>query len=153
MNQTYTTVPRYSLKLIKEKSVRYPAEKVQDSSSAEKVLRAYLEDKDCEHMVVLMLDAANNMIGLSTVAVGGVSGLNTGLRDVFKAAIVARASGIILGHNHPSMDCTPSKEDIHFTEKAIEAGKLLSIPVVDHIIISSGFKASTYSFMQNGLLF
>jgi DNA repair protein RadC len=153
MNQTYTTVPRYSLKLIKEKSVRYPAEKVQDSSSAEKVLRAYLEDKDCEHMVVLMLDAANNMIGLSTVAVGGVSGLNTGLRDVFKAAIVARASGMILGHNHPSMDCTPSKEDIHFTEKAIEAGKLLSIPVVDHIIISSGFKASTYSFMQNGLLF
>jgi DNA repair protein RadC len=153
MNQTYSTVPRYSLKLIKEKSVRYPAEKVQDSSSAEKVLRAYLEDKDCEHMVVLMLDAANNMIGLSTVAVGGVSGLNTGLRDVFKAAIVARASGMILGHNHPSMDCTPSKEDIHFTEKAIEAGKLLSIPVVDHIIISSGFKASTYSFMQNGLLF
>ena len=70
MNQTYSTVPRYSLKLIKEKSVRYPAEKVQDSSSAEKVLRAYLEDKDCEHMVVLMLDAANNMIGLSTVAVG-----------------------------------------------------------------------------------
>jgi DNA repair protein RadC len=153
MNQTYSTVPRYSLKLIKEKSVRYPAEKVQDSSSAEKVLLAYLEDKDCEHMVVLLLDAANNMIGLSTVAVGGVSGLNTGLRDVFKAAIVARASGIILGHNHPSMDCTPSKEDIHFTEKAIEAGKLLSIPVVDHIIISSGFKASTYSFMQNGLLF
>src|SRR5580698_472433 len=153
MNQTYSTVPRYSLKLIKEKSVRYPAEKVQDSSSAEKVLRAYLEDKDCEHMVVLLLDAANNMIGLSTVAVGGVSGLNTGLRDVFKAAIVARASGIILGHNHPSMDCTPSKEVIHFTEKAIEAGRLLGIPVVDHIIISSGFKASTYSFMQNGLLF
>ena len=153
MNDTYSTVPRYSLKLIKEKSVRYPAEKVQDSSSAEKVLRAYLEDKDCEHMVVLLLDAANNMIGLSTVAVGGVSGLNTGLRDVFKAAIVARASGIILGHNHPSMDCTPSKEDIHFTEKAIEAGRLLGIPVVDHIIISSGFKASTYSFMQNGLLF
>jgi len=153
MNDTYSTVPRYSLKLIKEKSVWYPAEKVQDSSSAEKVLRAYLEDKDCEHMVVLLLDAANNMIGLSTVAVGGVSGLNTGLRDIFKAAIVARASGIILGHNHPSMDCTPSKEDIHFTEKAIEAGRLLGIPVVDHIIISSGFKASTYSFMQNGLLF
>jgi DNA repair protein RadC len=151
--KSYSTIPRYSLLLCKEKNLRYPVEKIGDALQAEVAFRAYLEDKDCEHLTMIMLDGQNNMIGIATVAIGGLTGVQTGIRDIFKFAIMGRAHAFMLGHNHPSGDCTPSREDIVFTQKVMEAGKLMGIPLMDHIIVSSGINAGSYSFMQHGVVF
>ena len=149
---TYSTVPCYSLCLVKEKDLKYPVEKLSHSGEAVRALQVYLEDRDSEYLVVLMLDAANNMTGVATAAVGGITGLSCKVRDVFKHAIVGRAHAIILGHNHPSGDVNPSKEDVAFTEKVVEAGKILGVPVVDHVIISSGMRSASFSFQEHGMI-
>ena len=151
--QAYNMVPMYTLKLVKERGVRYPVDKVMDNRSAEVILQAYLENKDCEHMVALMLDGQNNVLGLHLVSIGGIAGCGVTVRDIFKAAIVGRASALVLSHSHPSGSLEPSKEDIDLTVRAIEAGKLLGIPCVDHIIVSSGMNRGSYSFLQHNLLF
>lgn len=152
MEQEYSCVPIFTLKLVRGRSIRYPSATVSNHLQAAHVMDLYLRDKDCEHLIVIMIDAQNQMIGLHMVAVGGISGLNLQLRDIFKAAIAARASSIILGHNHPSGATQPSQEDISFTKKAVQAGKLLGIGVVDHIIVSSGINQSCTSFMALGMM-
>jgi len=151
-NKRYSTIPRYSLKLVKEKGIRYPADKVYDSKTAELVCRAYLETCDCEHLIMLMIDGQNNMVGLHTIAIGGVAGLSTSARDIMKHAIAGNAFAIILAHNHPSGNVRPSEQDIIFTNVVKSAGLMMGIPLVDHIIISSGIVEGSFSFMNNGIL-
>lgn len=101
---------------------------------------AYLEDLkylDKEHFVILCLDTKKKVIGRETISIGT---LNCGLvhpREVFKAAIRRGAHSIIGAHNHPSGDSTPSPEDIEVTKRLVEAGELVGIEFVDHVIISS----------------
>ena len=149
----YSTIPRYSLKLVKEKSIRYPLNRVMNSNQAEVVARAYLEDKDCEHLIMLMLDNQNNLIGVHTVAIGGISGLQVAISDMYRHAIAARAHAWICSHNHPSGDVNPSQMDIDLTVRLHETGKLLGIPIVDHLIVSSGLNPGVYSFFQHRLIF
>lgn len=148
----YSTTPIYSLKLVKDKTLRYPTGKLAHANAVRDCARYYLEGKDCEHLIALMIDANNNLIGMHTVSVGGISGMHVAVRDCFKAAILGRASGLILAHNHGSGDVNPSKEDLIFTEKAKEAGILLGIPLVEHLIISSGLTSEFYSFYEHGEL-
>lgn len=159
MSQQYSTLPTFRLKSVREKSLRYPVPKCATEAQAAlalkhaySILHAALHDKECEHLVVLLLDAQHNYLGLSTVAIGGMSGLQCGVRDVFKAAITHRAHAIILGHNHPSGDTTPSQQDGIFTDRVLRAGILLDVPLLDHIIISSGSKDGSYSFFNHGRL-
>ena len=70
-------------------------------------------------------------------------------RETFKAAILANAAAIICGHNHPSGDCQPSKEDRAITARLVEGGKLLGISVLDHVIVGDG---KYFSFADEGLL-
>ena len=69
------------------------------------------------------------------VSIGGLNAAVVRVADVFKAAIVANAASILIAHNHPSGDVTPSPEDVRITEMLVDAGKLLDIGVLDHIII------------------
>lgn len=100
----------------------------------------YLNDLkflDKEHFVLLFLDTKNKVIGRETVSIGTI---NQGLvhpREVFKAAIRRGAVSIIGAHNHPSGDSTPSPQDIELTKRLVEAGELLGIQLLDHIIIGS----------------
>src|SRR5271154_3779327 len=136
---TYNYLPVFTLKAVREKSIRYTP-KVRAPDQAAAILRAYLRDKDCEHLVVLMVDGQHNYLGLAVAAKGGISGLYISPREVFKHAIVHRAHAIILGHNHPSGDPTPSPEDLEFTERVARAGNMMGCPLLDHIIISSGLQ-------------
>jgi DNA repair protein RadC len=89
-----------------------------------------------EAFVVLLLDTKNHMIGAPRVATLGL--VNTSLvhpRETFRAAVRDGAASVIVAHNHPSGDPTPSKEDIDVTRRLVEAGKILGIGVVDHIIL------------------
>ena len=101
-----------------------------------------LVNSDREMILSIMLTAKNDLIGVETVSIGSVTATTTTPRDVFKSAILANAVSIILCHNHPSGDLTPSGEDIRITKKLIEAGELLGINVLDHLIVShKGFNS------------
>lgn len=152
METDYYSIPSYRLQLVRESDVVYPRSSVQEHGEAMTVARAYLEDRDSEHLAVLLLDGMNHLIGVAIVASGGISGCQVTMRDVLKFAIAGRASAFILAHNHPSGNVTPSKEDIAFTVKMKAGAELIGIPLVDHIIVSSGLKPGGMSFLNNGLL-
>ena len=86
----------------------------------------------------LLLDTKNKVIGARTVSVGDLTSSIVNPREVFKDAIVASAASMIVAHNHPSGDPTPSHEDVNVTKRLMEAGKILDIEVLDHIVIGDG---------------
>ena len=88
-----------------------------------------------EHVIVLFLDGKNRLLGEKTVAVGTVNSAPVSTREILKEALRKNAVSIILLHNHPSGDSTPSKEDILTTERLKNASLLMNIPLLDHIII------------------
>lgn len=88
-----------------------------------------------EHFRVVLLDTKNQIIATEEISVGTLNASIVHPRDVFRAAIKRNANSIILIHNHPSGDPTPSNEDINITKRLLEAGNLIGIKVLDHIII------------------
>ena len=95
-----------------------------------------------EHFKITMLDTKNNIIGVEEISIGNLNSSIVHPREVFKQAIKRSSSSIILVHNHPSGDPTPSKEDINITKRLVECGDLLGIRVLDHIIIGDNKHAS-----------
>ena len=91
-----------------------------------------------EHSYALLLNVKNRVNAIHEVSIGSLSAAIIHPREVFKAAILSNAAAVILVHNHPSGDPTPSPEDISLTKKLIDAGKILDIPVLDHVIVCSG---------------
>lgn len=115
--------------------VRSPAEAVS-------VLAAYLKQWDREVFVVMALDTRNKPIGINRASIGSLNASIVHPREAFKFAILANASSIMLAHNHPSGDPGPSQEDIDLTRRLVDAGRVLGIDVLDHIIIGGDKHAS-----------
>lgn len=90
---------------------------------------------DQEHLVVLILDTRNRVIGKSVVYKGSLNTSLLRVGEMFREAIRANAASLIVAHNHPSGDPSPSPEDVAVTRMLVEAGKLLDIPVLDHLVI------------------
>lgn len=135
---TLKKVPIYEVRLVQaRRALRLAETTVSDGELAARTLHAMLGLTDREHMAALFLNGMHHVTGAHVIAVGGQHGIGTiETRTVFRAAISACASGVVLGHNHPSGDPTPSAEDIATTAKLMAAGKLLGIPVVDHVIVT-----------------
>jgi DNA repair protein RadC len=110
---------------------------------------AHLRSEKKEHFVVVLLDAKNQIQRIAPVHIGTVNMSLVGGREVFREAVRDGACSIIVAHNHPSGDPTPSPEDIEVTNKLVQIGEMLDIPVLDHIII--GYDRFT-SFSRKGLL-
>lgn len=125
--------PVFRVQLIREVGLERP--QVENPCDAAQILCRYFENEDREHFVTLMMDTQNRIIGIHTVSIGTLNCAVISAREVFKAAILANAASIIIAHNHPSGDVTPSPEDIQVTEKLKKAGKLLDIEVLDHVIV------------------
>lgn len=140
--------PIYRVHLVRENTGQLESAPNVDAAGA--VLCRYLEGADREHFVVLMLDSKQQIIGINTVSVGGISEAIVEPRAVFKPAILANAVAVIVGHNHPSGDLTPSPDDLATTRRLIAAGKLLAITVQDHII--TGYGGRFRSMAREGLL-
>jgi len=102
-----------------------------------------------EQFKVLLTNRANRVLGIFEVSTGGIAGTVADPKLIFVAALKGAATGIILSHNHPSGNLTPSQADIDLTRKIKEGGKLLEIQLLDHIIITS---ESYYSFSDEGIL-
>jgi DNA repair protein RadC len=100
-----------------------------------------------EQFKILLLNRANFVIGIYEVSSGGTTGTVADPKLIFTAALKLNANSIILCHNHPSGNLTPSEEDMKLTQKIKEAGKLLDLDVLDHMIIST---EGYYSFSDEG---
>lgn len=110
---------------------------VETAEEAAAFIRPYLVDKKKEHFVALLLDSRHRVIRLSPIAVGSLSASLVHPREVFREAIAASAACMIIAHNHPSGDPEPSDHDITLTKRLLQAGKLLGIEVLDHLIVGS----------------
>ena len=94
-----------------------------------------LNNEAQEVLVTLMLNTKNSIVGIQEITRGSLSASIVHPREVYKAAILHNAASIILAHNHPSGSPSPSREDIAVTERILKAGKILDIPLLDHVII------------------
>ncbi len=108
-----------------------------------------IADKKQEHFLCLSLNGANEVIGNRVVTVGLLNSSQVHPREVFAEVISDRAASVILAHNHPSGVLKPSSEDITINQQLIDAGKILGITVLDHIIIT---KKGYLSFKEAGLM-
>jgi DNA repair protein RadC len=104
---------------------------------------------DREHFVIIALDVKNKVVGRECVSIGSLNSTLVHPREVFKFAIKCSAHGIICVHNHPSGDPAPSDDDCHTTSRLEDAGKLLGINVIDHLIIGAD---SYYSYKESGAM-
>jgi DNA repair protein RadC len=122
---------------------------IKDPQSVVKAIRASIKDKAKEHFKLILLNARNKILGVSTISIGSLNASIVHPREVFKDAIVHSAYSVVLAHNHPSGDPEPSEDDLKMTRKLVESGKILGIEVLDHLIIG---KNAFYSFKGKGLL-
>lgn len=113
-----------------------------------KVMR-FLEKADREMLYALHLNAKNRIIAMELVSMGSLTSSIIHSREVFKGAILNNSASVILVHNHPSGAVEPSQEDLKRTEELIQAGKMLGIPVIDHIVIGDGKYESVKSCLYN----
>lgn len=141
--------PVMRLTMIKESKTPVETKTLSNSIAVFSLLREYLAGADREHLVAIALNVKNKVLAVNTVSIGHLSGSIAHPREVFKFAILANAGGIILGHNHPSGDPAPSEADRKMTETMVAAGKILDIPVLDHVIVTEKWY---YSFKDSGFI-
>ena len=118
----------------------------------EDIVRNYsslFKDQVRERFVVFWLDSVNRILGFEVITEGILNASLAHPREVFRGAIVATSAAIIIAHNHPSENTEPSQEDIVITKQLVEAGKIIGIPVHDHVIVAG----ETYtSFAERRLI-
>lgn len=104
--------------------------------------RDFLALKTREHFCVMLLNTKNHVIGWHVISIGSLTASIVHPREVFTNAIIHHAAAIVVAHNHPSGDPTPSREDIAVTQRLVKAGKIMDIPIIDHIIVGNNAFAS-----------
>jgi len=127
-----------SLRVVKENSGRYDVnKKIQSPEDVFEVVQKVIKASEYpeENLWMITLDTKNNITGIFTVSTGSLNASIVHPREVFKRAVLQNAASIIICHNHPSGDVTPSQEDISITKRIYDAGKILGIELLDHIII------------------
>jgi DNA repair protein RadC len=127
--------------------------KISSSFDAHKIFMENWNPDTIEHVEefkILLMNRSNSVLGIMDVSKGGISGCVVDNRIIFQAAIKANASGIIVCHNHPSGNLNPSESDTKITQKIKNAGAVVEVQLLDHLIITTD--GSYYSFADNGLL-
>ncbi len=133
----------------RKETVPVKRDKVITSGDAYLIFKPMLMDLPHEEFWVLFLNRSNHILKMEMISRGGVAGTVVDSKIIFKSAVETLCSSVILCHNHPSGNLKPSDQDIQLTKKLKEAGRLLEIPVLDHLIVAeSGY----YSFADEGML-
>ena len=143
-------IPRYDIRLIRDGRVatletpiiRTPADTIP-------VLEAELSELAYERFIALALSTKNHVIAVLPVSNGSLNASIVHPRELFQRVILANAASVIICHNHPSGSPDPSPEDIQLTKRLVEAGELLDIPILDHVILGYG---RYYSFKEHSLI-
>ncbi len=113
------------------------------------VLLPHMACLDREEFRVLILNNKNRLLKNTMISAGTISEAIVHPREVFRDAIREGGAAVIVAHNHPTGELTPSREDIHTTQRLVDAGKIVGIPVLDHVIVTN---ASYYSFKEGGYI-
>jgi DNA repair protein RadC len=141
-------VRRYRVELVRESGEGELEETVlRTSADVARVLRPYFEKSDREMFVVVLVDAQHRPIGVNVVSIGSLTATVVHPRECFKPAIIGNAAAVLLVHGHPSGCPQPSTEDIAITRRLRDAGELLGIRVLDHVIVGDG---NHFSFVDEG---
>ena len=125
-----------------------------NSKEAQAIIQQLIKTQgqsDREQFCIILLNAKNEMIGVNIVSIGALSSASVHPREVLKPAILANSAAMVLSHNHPSGDLTPSPEDLAITKKIVQASEAIGIQVHEHIIISMD-DDRYYSFADHGLI-
>ena len=143
-------LPELSLKYKTGTQTRFKIQSSHDTSEA----LSHMFDKDTidyqEEFICIFLNQANNSIGWIKLASGGIASVAVDVRMIFATALTCGATSIIVSHNHPSGRLKPSKQDINLTKRIVNAGSLLGIPLLDHLIVNS--EGDFFSFNDEGLI-
>lgn len=132
-----------------EEVIKFSQKPVQYSEDVVKIIAKDLKDKKKEHCKAILLNSRNQVVDIVDISIGSLNANIVHPREVFKEAIKASAASVILVHNHPSGDCEPSEDDLKITKRVSEAGKILDIELLDHLIIA---KNGFLSFKEKGLI-
>ena len=143
-------IPRFDVRLVRDGRVAtLEPTVIRHPSDTLPILEAELSELAYERFVALALSSKNHVIAVLPVSSGSLNAAIVHPRELFQRAILANSAALIVAHNHPSGDPLPSPEDIALTRKLVEAGELLDIPVLDHVIL--GY-AKYVSFKERGLI-
>lgn len=140
---------QYRMQCIRQQSFMFESKLADRPQAVWDIMQQLCKDSDRERFWSIALDAANKVIGIDVVSVGTLTATLVHPREVFKFCIKANAAGVIVCHNHPSGDPEPSREDRETTRRISEAGKILGIPLLDHVILG---ESRYFSFRERGLL-
>lgn len=144
LNQVREVTINYKSRRRFDKKIREPADCVD-------LLVRMLPNNSQEHFMAIYLDGSHSIIGYQVITTGLANMCNVHPREVFQSAIMLGSISIIVAHNHPSGELIPSSEDRKVTQELKAAGKMLGIPVLDHIIVNC--EGSHYSFKESGAMF
>jgi DNA repair protein RadC len=146
-------IPVYEVRLVRSRRPLILAEPLlSDASTSARALHALIGLTDREHFVALFLNGRHQVTGAHIGAIGGQHGIvSIDARAILRAALAACASAIVLGHNHPSGDPTPSPEDLATTAHLMRAAKTVTVPVVDHVIVTRN-ESRYHSMFERGTL-
>jgi DNA repair protein RadC len=118
-----------------KRAIRSPEDALQE-------VKAKLKGKKKEHFLAILLDTRNQVIGIAPISVGSLDSSVVHPREVFREALAASAASVIFVHNHPSGDPSPSEDDIKLTQRLVEAGKIMGVEVLDHVVVADSAYAS-----------
>ena len=150
-----TNLSLFNLKVIKEKEINYAAGLETRITQPDAILNIainglQIHQQDIESFYIFTLDTKNKVTGIFEVSRGSLNSSIVHPREVFKRAIMQNANSIICLHNHPSGDPAPSQEDVNITNRLVEAGEIIGIKVLDHIIV--GDEENYISFKERHLM-
>ena len=138
-----------SIKMVKESSFLYQTRQILSPKDAYEMIKEQLEGLDREQFIIACLNTKNEPTNITVVSVGSLIKAIVHPREIFKTAILSNAASIMAFHNHPSGETTPSQQDIQLTNRLYEAGELLGIKLLDHLIIGDG----TFTSLKRKRLF
>lgn len=128
------SIPLYRLELVRERSIPYQS--VDKTEQCAEVLHELLDRSPVEQLVVMYVDPMLHLAGIEKVGLGSLTHVNVSTTDIFRGAIAAAVPYIMLGHNHPTDDPTPSHQDWSLTDRVTRLGMELGITLLDHIIVT-----------------
>lgn len=141
--------PVFRLQLVRERSV-LNLPRVTGPADLAPLVAAYLDGTDREHVVAVLLSSSHAVLGITTISTGTLTASLVSPREVMKVALLANAASVVVAHNHPSGSLEPSGADVHVTRLLVEAGRVMEIPVHDHLIL--GYDGAYTSLKERGLM-
>ena len=144
-------VPGLKVTCVREGGIQTERTSLEDPAKVWELAKQYigLPGEEREHFVVFFLDARNVVKGVQTVSIGTLTASLVHPREVYRPAVVSGSAAVIVCHNHPSGDLEPSAEDREATRRIAQAGRILGVSLLDHVIVTD---AGYSSFRQRGYL-